>query len=153
MTRRAPSHASRAKRPRRVFVYGTLQYPEVAAAVTGRRLEAVAARLHGYARYQVRGEPYPGIVPGPSSVSGLLYEGIDANVIQRIDEFEGPMYRRETLPVIRLDTGAAIDAATYVVRARWRPRLRNRDWDVATFERDWLAAYAGRADPRRHRRG
>ncbi len=132
-------------RSRRVFVYGTLQFADVAEVVTGRRLEGASARLDGFARYQVRGEPFPGIVPAEGlSVSGLVYEGIDAAAWERIDDFEGALYRREPVRVVRLGDGALLDAETYVVRPRWRPMLRNRDWDEAAFDRYWRAYYTGR---------
>lgn len=147
----ALSHES--GRARRVFVYGTLQFPDVAEVVTGRCLEGEPARLDGFARYQVRGEPFPGIVPAEgATVPGLVYDGIDAAAWDRIDDFEGALYRREPVRVVRLSDGALLDALTYVVRPRWRPMLRNRDWDVAAFDRYWRAYYTGRRPGSRGRR-
>jgi len=145
--------ARQPSRGHRVFVYGTLQFPDVTEVVTGRRLDGAGARLDGFARYQVRGEPFPGIVPADkASVSGLVYEGIDAAALERIDEFEGALYRREPVRIVRLGDGALLDAETYVVRPRWRPMLRNRDWDEAAFDRHWRAYYTGRRSRPRGRR-
>lgn len=130
----------------RIFVYGTLQFPDIAAAVVGRRLRGRRARLPGFGRYQVRRAPYPGIVPqADTHVRGLLYEDIDAAALERIDAFEGAMYRRERVTVEPEDGPeddvGPLAAQTYVIRPRWRSALRNRDWDPEAFARDWHAAY------------
>jgi len=128
----------------RIFVYGTLQYPDVAQAVTGQRLEGHPARLDGYARYQVRRAPFPGIVPAHGrSVEGLIYAGIDAHTLAHIDAFEGSLYRRESVTVVLVATNARAAAQAYVVRPRYRSRLAARDWDEHGFLRDWHAVYAG----------
>lgn len=132
--------------PTRIFVYGTLQFPDIAAAVAGRRLSGRRARLAGFARFQVQRAPYPGIVPQAGThVSGLLYEDIDAAALERIDAFEGAMYRRQRVTVEPEDGPeddlGPLPAQTYVIRARWRSVLRNRDWDPEAFARDWHAAY------------
>ncbi len=149
-----PAPPGELDRGHRVFVYGTLQFPDVAEVVTGRRLEGTRARLDGFARYQVRGEPFPGIVPAEgATVSGLVYDGIDAAALARIDDFEGTLYRRVGVRVVRVSDDVVLDAKTYVVRPRWRPMLRNRDWDEAAFDRYWRAYYTGRRtrEPRRRR--
>ncbi len=127
-----------------IFVYGTLQYPEVAAAVTGHRLVGVTAYLEDYARYQVRRAPYPGIAPADGHrVTGLLYRHVDGDSLARIDAFEGRIYRRQRVAVYCTETAAYETAQAYVVRPRYRTRLAPHDWDTADFERRWLAVYAG----------
>lgn len=125
-----------------LFVYGTLQYPAIAAAVTGERLAGTPAVLDGYARHAVRDAPYPGIVPRAGrTVEGVLYENIDPVARRRIDTFEGTLYHRETVAVRRLDDGAAVTAQTYVVRPGWRVVLARVDWDPDAFARRWHDAY------------
>lgn len=133
-----------------MFVYGTLQFGDVLAAVIGRRLEGRAATLTGYARYAVKQQPFPGIVPEPAGeVRGLVYSGIDPVALARIDEFEGELYRRETVPV-RTDDGHDVDAQVYVVRPRFRALLADSAWDEETFARRWRERYvrASRAERR-----
>ena len=128
--------------PTRIFVYGTLQFPRIAAAVAGRPLEGLAARLHGFARFRVAGEPYPGIVPrSGASVDGLVYEGVDGPALARMDAFEGCMYQREDVTVEKLADRTPVAAQAYVVRPRWRPALAGTDWDPGAFAREWHAAY------------
>ncbi len=124
-----------------VFVYGTLQFGDVLAAVIGRRLEGQAATLHGYARYAVKQQPFPGIVPEPTcEVRGLVYRDIDPVALARIDEFEGELYRRETVRV-STDDGLELDAQAYVVRPRFRSLLADHAWDEETFARRWRERY------------
>lgn len=124
-----------------VFVYGTLQFGDVLAAVIGRRLEGRAATLAGYARYAVKQQPFPGIVPDPrSAVRGLVFSGIDPVALARIDAFEGELYRRETVRV-STDDGLELDAQAYVVRPRFRALLADHAWDEEIFDRRWRERY------------
>jgi gamma-glutamylcyclotransferase (GGCT)/AIG2-like uncharacterized protein YtfP len=125
-----------------LFVYGTLQYPALIAAVLGRRPPTEAATLDGYARFAVRGEPFPGIVPWPGArVDGRLYSGLRGCTRSAIDDFEGPLYGREQVSVLPRSGAGPVSAETFVVHARWRHLLAAHDWDPAAFERDWYHAY------------
>jgi len=127
---------------RAVFVYGTLMFPEIAAAVAGRPLAATAATLRDYARFRVSDAPYPGIAPsGGASVAGLVFPDVDPTALERLDTFEGEMYRREAVQVLSADAAEPIDAETYVIRPRWRPLLADRPWDPDTFARQWHETY------------
>ncbi len=55
-----------------IFVYGTLQYPEVLRALIGRVPDLTPATLTGYRRYCVSQQVFPAIIPGEAddSVSG-----------------------------------------------------------------------------------
>jgi len=128
---------------RAVFVYGTLTFPEIAAAVTGRALYGEPATLAEHARFQVRDAPFPGIVPRTgASVPGLVFPGIDATALARLDEFEGEMYVRTR---VRCDTAAgSVDAEAYVIHPDWRSALLDLPWDADAFARDWHQAYLHR---------
>lgn len=125
-----------------LFFYGTLQFPAVLEAVTGRRLEGESAVLDGYARFRVRDEAYPGIVAAQGAhVPGVICTGIDPVSLARVDRFEGRMYRREPVQVRAARDGRAVDAETYVVRPRWRGLLADAPWDPDEFARRWHDAY------------
>ena len=47
-----------------VFVYGTLQFPEVLRALIARVPESQPATLAGYKRYRVQNQVFPAIIPG-----------------------------------------------------------------------------------------
>lgn len=132
-----------------MFAYGTMQFPAIAEAVTGRRLTGEPAVLEGYARHALRDEPYPGIVPAAGNTTeGMLYRDLDPVVLRRIDSFEDALYRREAVRVRRLADGEIIPAVTYVVRPDWHAALAASDWDPDEFARRWHDTYvhAARAE-------
>jgi gamma-glutamylcyclotransferase (GGCT)/AIG2-like uncharacterized protein YtfP len=133
-----------------LFAYGTLLFPEVLTAVTGRALAAEPAALDGYVRRCVIGEIFPAIVEADRGdrVAGLLYLGVDDRTWNRLDRFEGDLYERRRVKI------ATRDAFTYVLGSAWRHRLGAEPWDPAAFARDHLDAFlarlAGSGDPRAH---
>ena len=69
-----------------LFAYGTLMWPGVLEAVTGRRLKGVNAILEGYIRLRVKGQHYPVVVPSPGdSVEGILYSGLTEGELRALD--------------------------------------------------------------------
>lgn len=128
----------------RLFVYGTLMSPAVLDAVCGRDLPRAAGTLAGYARYRLRRRVYPAIVGEPgASTSGLLCEGLDELLWQRLDAWESPLYRRERVQV-RDAGGGARAAHTYVLAPAHHRELERRAWSAEEFERLHLAAYLAR---------
>ncbi|MFO7603380.1 MAG: gamma-glutamylcyclotransferase family protein, partial [Gammaproteobacteria bacterium] len=136
--------------PEHLFVYGTLLLPQIMQAVSGQRHIACAAVLHDYARYALRGKPYPGIVPQPgASVAGLVYCRLRAAAWQRLDDYEDRFYRRRQV-VVELDSGARVMAWTYVIAEQQRALLSTRDWSLAQFRQRYLQGYLPRLHARRH---
>jgi gamma-glutamylcyclotransferase (GGCT)/AIG2-like uncharacterized protein YtfP len=114
--------------PHHIFTYGSLMFAPVWQRVVRGRCRFAAATLHGYARYAVVGESYPGLVAqAEASVDGILYFDVRADDVAALDLFEGPDYRRESVSVC-LPTDKKINAHTYIysntealVHAPWRP--------------------------------
>lgn len=105
-------------------------------AVTGRVYTGTKATLNHYAVFRVRGTAYPGILAEEgASVEGTLYRGITEDVIQLLDQFEGPQYHRKILK-ISPDKRQEIDAYVYCIRDNCA-RIRSRDrWDFSRFLKD-----------------
>lgn len=79
----------------RLFAYGTLTDPEICGGLLGRTPASIPATLHGYIRREVRGEPFPAIVPHDgASVRGLLYGDLSAAELALLDAYEGGEYER-----------------------------------------------------------
>jgi hypothetical protein len=115
--------------------------PEVMEIVAGRRLVSRAAVLSGYERRALRGEVYPGIAPASGArVAGVLWEGLDATALARIDRFESEIYERVACEV-EAGRGARRGAEVYVLAPAHRARLLAHDWDEAEFRRRHLADY------------
>jgi gamma-glutamylcyclotransferase (GGCT)/AIG2-like uncharacterized protein YtfP len=139
-----------------IFTYGSLMFPSVMRAVTGREFPSRKARVENYVRFKVKGESYPGLTPSEGSVTGgVVYLDVDALSVRRLDDFEGEMYERMEVRADALD-GESITANTYVIRAQYRDRLSSAEWDPARFEaddlREFMAGYRGfhrtdRSDP------
>lgn len=142
-----------------LFAYGTLLFPEVLRAVTGRELPSVGATLDRFVRRRVIGELFPAIVAAGVNerVEGVLYLGLDLLDWRRLDLFEGDLYQRlgvvvrcaavesTVAPAPRRDGVAGTrEAQVYVLHDRWRHRLDDVPWEPEAFARDHLAAFAAR---------
>jgi gamma-glutamylcyclotransferase (GGCT)/AIG2-like uncharacterized protein YtfP len=129
------------------FTYGSLMCADIMADVTGQAVAGQPARLAGYVRHPVADEDYPGLVPDPSGmVDGILYPGLSAAALARLDAFEGEMYERRRLRVNPVGGGEA-EAWCYIFRDQYRGRLLDGDWDFAAFlgggKARFLARYMG----------
>ncbi|MDZ7828375.1 MAG: gamma-glutamylcyclotransferase family protein [Halofilum sp. (in: g-proteobacteria)] len=128
----------------RVFAYGTLMFPGIAAVVTGEQPPRQGARLDGHARRALRDRPCPGAFPcRDESIPGVLLHRVSPRALARIDEFEGERYRRQRVNV-QADDGVEHTALVYLLRPRWHPLLLPHDWCHDTFHRQWHAHYIRR---------
>jgi gamma-glutamylcyclotransferase (GGCT)/AIG2-like uncharacterized protein YtfP len=139
-----------------IFTYGSLMFPAVMTAVTGREFLSRKARVKNYARFKLTGESYPGLTPLEGAVTeGVLYLNIDALSVRRLDDFEGELYERKEISADPLD-GESLIAHAYVIKAQHRDRLSSAPWDPIHFEKAdllrFMASYRGfdrtdRSDP------
>ena len=84
-----------------VFTYGSLMFPEIWNQVVRGSYPSCPARLEAYRRFSIVEVSYPAIVAEPgASVEGVLYLGVSADDVARLDAFEGAEYRRAGLAVI-----------------------------------------------------
>lgn len=119
-------------------------FPQVFAAVCQLARPLDTAYLHGYARFQVRDQVFPGIVPSPrANVQGCLIDDIDGGLWQRLDAFESEIYERLVVSVVASD-GRRVEAQTYVVAPANRDILATRAWSPAHFQRYELSHYLAR---------
>lgn len=123
-----------------LFTYGTLQFPHMMRAVLGYTLPARPARLDGFSRHPVRRRVFPAIIPATDGrVPGYLIEDVSRWTLARIDDYEGPPFRRQE---VALDTDdGPVNAWAYVLRPRYHVLLRAGEWDPEHFRRRWLDAY------------
>lgn len=118
---------------RDLFTYGSLMCADIMAEVAGARLRCTPATMHGFRRFQVRDEQYPGVVAAAGGiVAGIVYHGIGPLSWQRLDRFEGEMYDRQPVTVHYAD-GRAAKADSYLFRAEFAHRLTATEWDFAAF--------------------
>jgi len=124
-----------------IFTYGTLMIPDVMYAVTARKFRFKDAILRGYARFTVKGEFYPGIIPVTDAVTeGVIYFDVDELSLDRLDTFEGSLYQRTP---VRVETKKEeiLNAETYVIRPEYRGYLSSKEWNVKEFAQKHLEAF------------
>jgi hypothetical protein len=81
--------------------------PEVMEIVAGPGLSRQPATLDGFERRCLRGAVYPGLVfAAGERTEGVLWEGLDAGTMERIDRFEGALYERR-IQAVELRGGGA----------------------------------------------
>ncbi len=126
---------------RLLFCYGTLQSPLVMKAVTGETYSGEEATLNDWGRYRFEKTEYPGIVVEPgSSVQGKLYWGLDDNIFEKLDEFEGDKYERVKVTVTMGD-GSAREAFVYAVKNNCTKLLSDERWDFDRFLQNGLERF------------
>lgn len=121
-----------------VFAYGTLMCDDILSVAAGGipPPPSEPAVLAGFSRHPVTGEDYPGIRrKAGARVDGLLYRELDATALARLDVFEGPQYRRESVTVTLAD-GRREVAQAWVFRDALDHLLEDGDWDFDTFLRE-----------------
>ena len=124
-----------------IFTYGTLMIADVMYAVTTREFRFVDAILRGYARFMVKGESYPGIIPVTDAVTeGIIYFDADELSLERLDAFEGDLYQRTPIQA-ETQEGKILNAETYVVKPEYRDYLSSKGWDVEEFVQNSLEAF------------
>ena len=133
----------------KLFVYGTLMFPEIRSALAGRDFETFSAELQGYRRLAIflaGRAPVPGIVVDETaSVSGLVLRAVDRRSLWVFDTFEGVkggLYSRKRVEVID-SNGRVLEVSTYVTGPGTRELLKG-GWDPEAFRKHHLAAYRRR---------
>jgi len=111
-----------------VLTYGSLMFDPVWSAVVTGQYSSRRVRVDGWQRYVIPGEDYPGaVVSAGSSMEAILWEGVDAEDLARLDAFEGDQYER--VPVI---IGPAARPAWIYAWRGARP-LASALWDPDVF--------------------
>jgi gamma-glutamylcyclotransferase (GGCT)/AIG2-like uncharacterized protein YtfP len=125
----------------RLFVYGTLEFPEVLRKVLGTMLEGEKARLHGFVRYLLINREYPGIVQDAGSeTDGVLYHGVTPKHLRALDRYEDNIYDRQRVQVVDA-CGESVDAWAYVIPPRHRHLLSRKPWQRNTFRNRHLRRF------------
>jgi len=129
-----------------VLTYGSLMFEPVWCAVVKGQYLSRPVRVEGWQRYVIPGEDYPGaVLSAGSSMAAVLWEGVRAEDLARLDEFEGDLYERVRIVVGPESTPAWIYAWRGV-----RP-LASTLWDPDAFaQRGVMARFLAKhvpADP------
>ncbi len=115
-----------------VFTYGSLMLSFVFQRVVGRCPPSIEATLEDWRRVRVDNETFPAAVPTEGDqVRGILWLGLSADEIVRLDQFEGEHYQRVSVRV-RDFSGENYTAEVY----QWSRSdgLINEPWDIDWFK-------------------
>ncbi len=110
-------------------------------AVTTREFRFQNAILRGYARFTVKGESYPGIIPVTDAVTeGVIYFDVDESSLERLDAFEGDLYHRTSI-LAEMKGGEICNAEAYVIRSNFWNHLSSSEWNAKEFVQKHLKAF------------
>ena len=124
-----------------VFTYGTLMIPDVMYAFTTREFRFNHAIIRGYARFTVKGESFPGIIPvTDAATEGIIYFDVDKLSLERLDAFEGDLYQRTPI-LAEMDGGEIFNAEAYVIKPKFRNHLSSSEWKMKEFAQKHLKAF------------
>jgi gamma-glutamylcyclotransferase (GGCT)/AIG2-like uncharacterized protein YtfP len=124
-----------------LFCYGTLEFPEVMAAVAGRTFARESATLDDYACFLLKGKIYPGVITSiGTKTPGTLYRGVTPECMQLLNEFEDEVYAKMMLPV-HTESNQLQQAMVYVIPNHKSWAITNTPWNKEFFERHHLQSY------------
>lgn len=128
-----------------IFTYGSLMFPDVWRRVTGLTAAGKTARLKEFEARCLAGQTYPVLVSAPGKrTEGVVYTGVEAAALARLDLFEGDFYRRREVMV---DTEVGeIPAQVYAAAREDHPDILRECWNAEEFEVRHLAGFL-RGDP------
>ena len=125
----------------RLFVYGTLEIPQVVKKVLGTTLVGEYAELPGFERFLLMNRNYPGIIRNPTTrVDGVLYHGVTPQYFKLLDRYEDKFYERSRVEVETSDS-QIVTAWAYVVPLRYKRELSNKSWNREEFTRAQLKRF------------
>ncbi|MGW5218250.1 gamma-glutamylcyclotransferase family protein [Nocardia sp. NPDC004085] len=121
-----------------LFVYGTLQFPEVLTALLGRVPSLEPAELTGWRAATLPRRLYPGLVSAAHGrARGAVLSGLTATEWAILDAFEDDEY---DLRRVRVD-GRKAPVWTYV----WTVAADPADWERDRFAAEHLAGFTARS--------
>jgi len=130
--------------PEALFVYGSLQFPEVLFALIGRVPHHVPATAEGWRVTALPGRVYPGLIPAQSTANGYLLTRLTPEEWRVLDKFEDPVYDLK-----RLDLTDGRHGWAYVCNPG--AEVGEDDWSPEEFQQQHLPAYIDRCTAWRQR--
>lgn len=121
--------------PTDLFVYGTLQDPEVLGALLDDPPPLTPVTITGWRVAPVRGQVYPGLVRDPDASATGHHLRVDTEALAELDRFEGPAYQRRPVGRAHVD-GHEVTLEAWVVPDAQAHRCAPGTWTLASFLAD-----------------
>ncbi len=117
-----------------LFAYGTLQHDLIISYVLGRVPESTPAMLDDFARYAIRGQDFPGLIPEPrAKTDGTAFFGILPAEWEKLDSYESDLYDRQSVTIVLKD-GQPETANAYVIPHTYQHVLSNQLWEIKKYK-------------------
>ncbi|MBO8195052.1 gamma-glutamylcyclotransferase [Streptomyces oryzae] len=130
-----------------LFVYGTLRFRRILAALLGRVPSGTPATASGWRTAALAGRPYPGLVPAPGqTASGLLLSGLSPREWRILDDFEDDEYELVPLAVESGTRGYPGPGTVWSYTWAAPGDVRTGNWEADTFAERQLDRYAARLE-------
>ncbi|HEV7933056.1 MAG TPA: gamma-glutamylcyclotransferase family protein [Actinomadura sp.] len=130
--------------PEALFVYGSLQFPDVLIALIGRVPDHSPTAAKGWRTAALPERVYPGLTPADGTAGGYLLTGLTAEEWRVLDAFEDTVYELQ-----RLDLTDGRHGWAYVCDPN--AEVLSEDWSAEEFTREHLPAYVQRCAAWRQR--
>lgn len=123
----------------KLFVYGSLQSPEIVEKLTGKSFKAKPAVLTGYKRYCVKDCDYPAVIQqNDAETTGFILENVDELSLDIISFYEGDEYEEKTLTAIFGEKEQKVRVFIWKAGIQY---LENQEWDFRRFKELFLEYY------------
>lgn len=130
--------------PEALFVYGSLQFPEVLFALIDRVPDHEPAQAEGWRVATLPQRVYPGLIRGQGTAHGYLLTGLTPEEWRVLDAFEDPVYE-----LTRVDLVDGHHGWAYVCNPG--AEVGETDWSGEDFQTQHLTAYIERCTAWRRR--
>jgi gamma-glutamylcyclotransferase (GGCT)/AIG2-like uncharacterized protein YtfP len=130
--------------PEALFVYGSLQFPEVLFALIDRVPDHEPVAVEGWRVARLPERVYPGLVPAEGIASGYLLTGMTPEEWKVIDAFEDPVYELKRVELVDGRIGW-----TYACNPG--AKVDEGDWSAEEFQEQELPTYVERCAAWRRR--
>ena len=130
-----------------LFVYGSLLNEEVWLRFFKTTFLKCDAKLNGYERKLLNGYSFPAIRKKQGCfVEGAVVKGLNGRDFRLLDQFEGGFYKRVSVNA-RTKANQSIQCEVYVLKARYRHLMSDKDWNNREFRKNdmdkFLSRYRG----------
>ncbi|MDF3128603.1 gamma-glutamylcyclotransferase [Kiritimatiellaeota bacterium B1221] len=116
-----------------LFAYGTLQHNLIISYVLGRVPESAPAMLQDFARYAIRGEDFPGLIPeADAETDGTAFFDISPSEWEKLDSYESDLYDRQSVTIV-LEDGKTETAYVYVIPHAYQHVLSKQLWEIKKY--------------------
>ncbi len=125
-----------------LFVYGTLLYPELVYALTGKQFRTVDAILEDHQRLSIKHRSYPAVIPSKGArVNGKIIKDVDEASLAKIDFYEDKEYLRKHINIQNQPV------QVYIYDGKIA-KLKDNDWDADSFYRNHFNFYLKKIIPK-----